>query len=75
MKRREDDEVPNSLRERKMQSSNGGALMERVVITGMGIITPLGDDVDTIWNAISYVKSGILQKEEFIPGILCKSSD
>ena len=25
-------------------------MTQRVVITGMGIISPLGNDVDTFWN-------------------------
>lgn len=33
--------------------------MERVVITGMGVISPLGNDVDTFWNALKEGKSGI----------------
>ncbi|MBU5353280.1 beta-ketoacyl-ACP synthase II [Paenibacillus silvae] len=33
--------------------------MERVVITGMGVISPLGNDVDTFWNALKDGKSGI----------------
>jgi 3-oxoacyl-[acyl-carrier-protein] synthase II len=31
----------------------------RVVITGMGVITPLGNDLDTFWKGISQGKSGI----------------
>ncbi|MGR6542006.1 beta-ketoacyl-ACP synthase II [Paenibacillus tundrae] len=33
--------------------------MERVVITGMGIISPLGNDVETFWNNLVQGKSGI----------------
>jgi 3-oxoacyl-[acyl-carrier-protein] synthase II len=32
---------------------------ERVVITGMGIVCPLGHDVETLWQAILAGKSGI----------------
>lgn len=32
---------------------------ERVVITGMGAITPVGNDIDTLWANISAGKSGI----------------
>ena len=32
--------------------------MKRVVITGMGAVTPLGNDVDTFWNNILKGKSG-----------------
>ncbi|MGO4532682.1 beta-ketoacyl-ACP synthase II [Paenibacillus sp. 2TAF8] len=33
--------------------------MERVVITGMGVISPLGNDVDTFWNALKEGRSGV----------------
>ncbi|GIP31577.1 beta-ketoacyl-ACP synthase II [Paenibacillus sp. J2TS4] len=33
--------------------------MERVVITGMGIISPLGNDVDTFWSRLVRGESGI----------------
>lgn len=39
--------------------------MERVVITGMGVITPLGNDVETFWNAIVRGKSGISAIDTF----------
>jgi 3-oxoacyl-[acyl-carrier-protein] synthase II len=32
--------------------------MKRVVITGMGAVTPLGNDVETFWNSILRGKSG-----------------
>ncbi|WP_434753099.1 beta-ketoacyl-ACP synthase II [Paenibacillus amylolyticus] len=38
--------------------------MERVVITGMGVISPLGNDVDTFWNALKEGKSGISPIED-----------
>ena len=31
----------------------------RVVVTGMGAITPLGNDVDTLWNNLIAGKNGI----------------
>lgn len=34
-------------------------MSRRVVITGMGAITPVGNDVDTFWNSISNGKVGI----------------
>jgi beta-ketoacyl-acyl-carrier-protein synthase II len=37
----------------------------RVVITGLGIISPLGDDIDTIWNALIQGESGITQVTMF----------
>ncbi len=33
--------------------------MRRVVITDMGVISPLGKDVDSFWNALTEGKSGI----------------
>ncbi|UKS23964.1 beta-ketoacyl-ACP synthase II [Paenibacillus sp. HWE-109] len=33
--------------------------MKRVVVTGMGVITPIGNDVDTFWTHLSEGKSGI----------------
>ncbi|MFC5451661.1 beta-ketoacyl-ACP synthase II [Paenibacillus aestuarii] len=33
--------------------------MKRVVITGMGVITPIGNDVETFWNQLSQGQSGI----------------
>lgn len=31
----------------------------RIVITGMGAISPLGNDVPTLWNAIKRGESGV----------------
>ncbi|WP_411349954.1 beta-ketoacyl-ACP synthase II [Paenibacillus sp. WLX2291] len=39
--------------------------MERVVITGMGIISPIGNDVDTFWQALSSGQSGISAIDAF----------
>lgn len=39
--------------------------MERVVITGMGVISPLGNDVDTLWNRLILGESGISLIETF----------
>src|SRR5690349_24600102 len=33
--------------------------MRRVVVTGMGMVTPLGDGVDTTWRGLLDSKSGI----------------
>ena len=32
---------------------------ERIVITGIGVISPLGDGVATFWDALKNGKSGI----------------
>ena len=39
--------------------------MKRVVITGIGLITSLGEDVDTIWNNLISCKSGIKKINSF----------
>lgn len=33
--------------------------MQRVVVTGMGTISPVGNDVDTFWNNIKEGQGGI----------------
>ena len=33
--------------------------MKRVVITGMGVVSPLGNDIDTFWDHLLKGKSGI----------------
>jgi len=40
-------------------------MTERVVITGMGIICPLGHDVETLWQAILAGKSGVAKTTIF----------
>lgn len=39
--------------------------MKRVVVTGMGAITPLGNDVDTFWNNVKAGKVGIKRIDRF----------
>ncbi len=47
--------------------------MKRVVITGMGTITALGKDVDTLWNNIKAGNCGISKVEKFdTEGYTCK---
>jgi 3-oxoacyl-[acyl-carrier-protein] synthase II len=41
------------------QPSNGIEDMRRVVITGVGAVTPLGNDVATMWDAALSGKSGV----------------
>ena len=31
----------------------------RVVVTGVGVINPLGNDIETVWSAIKEGKSGV----------------
>ncbi|MBX3501155.1 MAG: beta-ketoacyl-ACP synthase II [Alphaproteobacteria bacterium] len=39
--------------------------MRRVVVTGMGMVTPLGDGVDTTWRGLLESKSGIRPIQSF----------
>ncbi|MGG6311319.1 beta-ketoacyl-ACP synthase II [Paenibacillus macerans] len=39
--------------------------MERVVITGMGILSPLGNDVDMFWSRLKEGQSGISKIDRF----------
>lgn len=43
----------------------GGIMMGRVVITGMGIISPLGNDVESFWANLVKGKSGISSIDTF----------
>ena len=48
-------------------------MMKRVVVTGMGMITPLGYGVDQNWNALLSSKSGLAQIDEFdVSDLPCK---
>jgi 3-oxoacyl-[acyl-carrier-protein] synthase II len=40
-------------------------MKKRVVITGMGCVTPLGNEVDIFWNMIKSSKSGIVKIDDF----------
>jgi len=47
--------------------------MRRVVVTGMGIINPLGLGVDHTWNALTSGKSGLTDIKEFdVSDLPCK---
>ncbi|MNW43872.1 3-oxoacyl-[acyl-carrier-protein] synthase 2 [compost metagenome] len=39
--------------------------MERVVITGMGVISPLGNDIETFWSHLTQGQSGIRHIDTF----------
>lgn len=39
--------------------------MERVVITGMGVVSPLGNTVEHFWNGLIQGKSGITRIDTF----------
>ena len=52
----------------------------RVVVTGLGAVTPLGNDVDTLWDGIKEGKSGIdfitrVNKEEFPVSVAAEVND
>lgn len=48
-------------------------MKRRVVVTGLGLVTPLGGDVDSTWNALIAGKSGISNITYFDPhDISCK---
>ncbi|GAB6988845.1 beta-ketoacyl-ACP synthase II [Paenibacillus pini] len=40
-------------------------MMERVVITGLGLVSPLGNEVDTFWKALIKGESGITNIDTF----------
>jgi 3-oxoacyl-[acyl-carrier-protein] synthase II len=40
-------------------------MKRRVVITGMGVVSPVGNDVETFWNSLINGKSGIRTIERF----------
>ncbi len=47
--------------------------MRRVVVTGLGTINPLGNTVDSSWNALNCSKSGISKISKFqVDGLTCK---
>lgn len=39
--------------------------MRRVVVTGLGAVTPVGNDIDTMWDSVCNGKSGIAQIKGF----------
>jgi 3-oxoacyl-[acyl-carrier-protein] synthase II len=48
-------EAPGSITERARDVSTG---MNRVVVTGMGVVSPLGNDTESFWQAVIAGKSG-----------------
>ncbi len=56
---------------------NGNSSKKRVVITGMGLITPLGHNVEDTWAAILAGQSGtgaftLIEKEGHVSGAICE---
>ena len=39
--------------------------MRRVVVTGLGLVTPCGNDVETTWDAVIHARSGIARIAKF----------
>src|SRR5947209_17197890 len=39
--------------------SEGNAMRRRVVVTGMGMVTPLGRDLESTWKALQEGRSGV----------------
>ncbi len=46
---------------------NSGGEKRRIVITGMGAVTPVGNDITTMWDALVHGKSGIARIARFDP--------
>ncbi len=49
----------------KVNKNKEGMIMKRVVITGMGVISPLGNDIDSFWNQLVKGQSGISLIDSF----------
>src|SRR5205085_12472212 len=50
---------------RTVLSLEGGALKRRVVITGLGLVTPVGHTVGDTWGALMSGRSGVSYIEKF----------
>jgi 3-oxoacyl-[acyl-carrier-protein] synthase II len=50
-----------------MTGSGSAATRPRVVITGMGAVTPLGNDVDSFWAGLTAGRSGVRRIQAFDP--------
>ncbi|MGH2393028.1 MAG: beta-ketoacyl synthase N-terminal-like domain-containing protein, partial [Candidatus Limnocylindria bacterium] len=54
--------------DRAPQPSSGERGERRVVVTGLGAVTPLGNDVATYWDGLVSGRSGIQRIAGFDPG-------
>ena len=45
-------------------------MARRVVITGIGLLTPIGDTVGEFWNSLICGKSGVSRITKFDPSVL-----
>lgn len=50
-----------------VENEEGGAMKRRVVVTGLGMVTPLGTGVEKNWEALRSSRSGIKTIEKFDP--------
>ena len=53
-----------------MKVLNTATGQPRVVVTGLGVVTPLGLDVQTTWDAMIAGKSGVARITQFDPSRL-----
>lgn len=44
---------------RRVRTIDGGIMKRRVVVTGLGAITPIGNDVESFWSGIKAGHVGI----------------
>ncbi|MBM3314440.1 hypothetical protein FJY71_01165, partial [candidate division WOR-3 bacterium] len=51
-------------------SSSAGTDRRRVVVTGLGCVTPVGNDVPTFWQSLLAGRSGIGRISTFDPSDL-----
>ena len=44
--------------------------LKRVVVTGLGALTPIGNNIDDYWNALVAGKSGCAPVSKYVTGVL-----
>ena len=50
---------------RRVRTIDGGIMKRRVVVTGLGAITPIGNDVESFWSGIKAGHVGISEITRF----------